>query len=141
MAEISSARRGKWRAVPRTIYRTRSDDEHCEYNDGNLFPEERFYFVHDLPRRCQTQGDRFCLVPPIARVGRISGGILIPILNASRREVFAWAGARPDGRQKISVVKINYAGNIFNYRINKLNQASGEHRTGSGPLVSPGPNR
>ena len=81
------------------------------------------------------------MVPPIARVGRINGGILFPILNASRREVFAWAGARPDGRQKIAVVKINYAGNIFNYRINKLNQASGEHRTGSGPLVSPGPNR
>jgi len=42
---------------------------------------------------------------------------------------------------KISVVKINYSGNIFDYRINESIRESGKHGTGSGPLVSPGPNR
>ena len=66
MAEISSARRGKWRAISRSIHGSRADDQHCEYDDGNLSPAQRLNLLHGLSRRCPAKRNRFRLVPAIA---------------------------------------------------------------------------
>src|SRR5260370_15948443 len=66
VAEISSARRGKWRAISRSIHGSRADDKHCEYDDGDLSPKQRLNLLHGLSRRCSAKTNRFRLLPAIA---------------------------------------------------------------------------